>query len=631
MRLRALALTAVLFPTAWSAFGQATVVSPQSCVWRAGDNPAWAALALDESSWQPYPNWTLNSSQPRIWIRCHLDAAALQKLERPAVQIRMFAAYEAFLNGIAFARNGNLDNGEFGMNLIQVFPLSRPLPGHDQGPHPDVLALRIVQRYASLGTAREIRLGEDQILRNDRAGYLVGQLPFSLLTNAPFIVIGIIGVVLLGFSLYDRTRIEPIVLAVSCVAVGLVFLERSCATLMVNEPVGLGLGLTTIASTVSVTTQYWFPFALARRRVPAIFWLPMGAWILSTVWQLFAFLLPLQVALRLDGVHASVLAPVTFAASALLGTAPLVAFWPWNRIPPRVRAIAGFSLAWGMSQSFFFTALSTAFSILPGIPNVFKNWMFPASTLAQFCVIAAIIALILRDQRQVALQRASLAGELRAAQEIQRALVPASIDTLPGLKIGIAFLPVREVGGDFYSCRILPGNRQRILLGDVSGKGAAAAMTAAVLLGAAQRRESDSPVEILRHLNLVMTDMRLGGFATCLCAELSAALTLTLANAGHLAPYRNGEEVKLDSGLPLGVAPDPGCSETTFQLAPGDKLTLLSDGIVEAQSATGELFGFDRTREISGQSAQEIATAAQRFGQQDDITVLTLSLAPAGP
>jgi Stage II sporulation protein E (SpoIIE) len=69
--------------------------------------------------------------------------------------------------------------------------------------------------------------------------------------------------------------------------------------------------------------------------------------------------------------------------------------------------------------------------------------------------------------------------------------------------------------------------------------------------------------------------------------------------------------------------------ESNFRLAPGDTFTFFSDGVVEAQSPTGELFGFERTGSISRQSAEEIADVAQAFGQEDDITVLTLQFAPA--
>jgi sigma-B regulation protein RsbU (phosphoserine phosphatase) len=123
--------------------------------------------------------------------------------------------------------------------------------------------------------------------------------------------------------------------------------------------------------------------------------------------------------------------------------------------------------------------------------------------------------------------------------------------------------------------------------------------------------------------------MNLGGFATCLCADISSDGMLTLANAGHLAPYRNGEEIALESCLPLGITAFAEFSETSLHLASGDQLTFLSDGVVEAQNHERELFGFDRTCQISTQSAEDIARAAQQFGQEDDITVLTLTFAGA--
>jgi len=98
-----------------------------------------------------------------------------------------------------------------------------------------------------------------------------------------------------------------------------------------------------------------------------------------------------------------------------------------------------------------------------------------------------------------------------------------------------------------------------------------------------------------------------------------------MANAGHLSPYLRGEEIPVNPGLPLGIAAGIQYSETHFQLEPGDMLTLMSDGVVEAMNSDGELYGFERTRTISTQSAGTIATAAQAFGQEDDITVLTLT------
>ena len=97
-----------------------------------------------------------------------------------------------------------------------------------------------------------------------------------------------------------------------------------------------------------------------------------------------------------------------------------------------------------------------------------------------------------------------------------------------------------------------------------------------------------------------------------------------LANAGHLPPYRNGRELPMPGALPLGMLTGVSYELITTQLMPGDRLTFVSDGVVEAQNRSGELLGFDRTQELSTQSAAEIAEIANRFGQVDDITVVTI-------
>ena len=80
----------------------------------------------------------------------------------------------------------------------------------------------------------------------------------------------------------------------------------------------------------------------------------------------------------------------------------------------------------------------------------------------------------------------------------------------------------------------------------------------------------------------------------------------------------------MPGGLPLGVLADGAYEEVRLYLHPGDRLLLLSDGVVEARKPTGELFGFDRVQNLSNQSAYYIADAAKEFGQEDDITVLTV-------
>jgi serine phosphatase RsbU (regulator of sigma subunit) len=165
----------------------------------------------------------------------------------------------------------------------------------------------------------------------------------------------------------------------------------------------------------------------------------------------------------------------------------------------------------------------------------------------------------------------------------------------------------------------------------VSGKGLKAAMHGTLIVGAfrAIAQEEFSPVKILGRLNLQLAASSGESIATCLVLHLMPEGRGVFANAGHLAPYYNGKEIPCSSGLPLGLTPHNEYIESVLQLDPGDTVTLLSDGVVEARNHAGELFGFERTRAISGESAQTIAEAVLSFGQEDDITVLTVTMAPA--
>jgi sigma-B regulation protein RsbU (phosphoserine phosphatase) len=94
-----------------------------------------------------------------------------------------------------------------------------------------------------------------------------------------------------------------------------------------------------------------------------------------------------------------------------------------------------------------------------------------------------------------------------------------------------------------------------------------------------------------------------------------------------IPPYCNGEELAVESGFPLGLVAQSTYEEARIELKPGAQLTLLTDGVVEARSTSGELFGFPRAQTLSRNSAEHILQAATAFGQEDDITVVTLALA----
>jgi hypothetical protein len=249
----------------------------------------------------------------------------------------------------------------------------------------------------------------------------------------------------------------------------------------------------------------------------------------------------------------------------------------------------------------------------------------PAILLHLFFLLAMLVFLILRFTR-ARRQEVRLEGELEAARQVQQVLLPDELDQCPGFTVKWIYQPADQVGGDFFQ-QISDGQGGiLIVVGDVSGKGLPAAMMVSVLVGAirAEAAHSTDPAKLLRSLNDRAVGRSQGGFTTCMAAHIAADGLLTVANAGHLPPYLNGREIGILGSLPLGIVTQPCYESTTMVLAPGDRLTFVSDGVVEAQSRSGELFGFERTKVISGDPATQIAEAARAFGQSDDITVVTV-------
>ncbi len=265
--------------------------------------------------------------------------------------------------------------------------------------------------------------------------------------------------------------------------------------------------------------------------------------------------------------------------------------------------------------------LITGDIVLSTVP--FSITLADLGSIIELCGFLAVLvyrfALTTREQQR-------LASVLQAAHDLQRRLVPLNVPRFGGFHTEIAYLAAEEVGGDF--CQVLPRGDGSYLavIGDVSGKGLEAAMLGMLTVGALRSLASEllSPDQVLTRLNDVVLHTERGGFITCLCVTLSPAGEVALANAGHLAPYVNGQEVPLVSGLPLGLAPGVDYPLQRFLLPDKARMTLLSDGVVEARSRAGELLGFERTSRLSQQTAAEIAAAAHQHGQQDDITILTL-------
>ncbi len=244
------------------------------------------------------------------------------------------------------------------------------------------------------------------------------------------------------------------------------------------------------------------------------------------------------------------------------------------------------------------------------------------ASVADFAGILVIVLIIfvrfLRIQRDQ--ERAS--SELEAARSVQELMIPQEKLATPGFEVESVYNPATEVGGDFFHLQTTGDGGLLVVIGDVAGKGLKAAMNVSMLMGALRKTTDCSPAKILESLNRVLAGS--DSFTTCQAALFGANGELTIANAGHIPPYLNSQEVALPGGLPIGVLAENSYEEVRLYLHPGDRLLLVSDGVVEARKPSGELFGFDRVHNLSNQTAFYVAEAAREFGQEDDITVLTV-------
>jgi hypothetical protein len=248
-------------------------------------------------------------------------------------------------------------------------------------------------------------------------------------------------------------------------------------------------------------------------------------------------------------------------------------------------------------------------------------------------LLALVLALLLLRRLVISLRKQRrMALDVKQAQEVQQVILPQARMTLPGFEIESEYRPALEVGGDFFQIVPHPSDGSLLIVaGDVAGKGLKAGMLVALLVGAIRTAvETDTePGSVLRTLNRRLIG-RTDAQATCLALRIAADGAATLANAGHLPPYLNGEPLPMEGALPLGMMESAEFSLMHFQLKPDDKLVLMSDGIAEATDADGHLFGFERVHELlhTATTAAAVANAAQSFGLEDDISVISVTRTP---
>ncbi|MBI1740902.1 MAG: GAF domain-containing protein [Candidatus Koribacter versatilis] len=222
--------------------------------------------------------------------------------------------------------------------------------------------------------------------------------------------------------------------------------------------------------------------------------------------------------------------------------------------------------------------------------------------------LAAQIAIAIENARlyeQIAKQEQRLERDLALARELQIRLLPHARPKIPNLEVSAKFVPARAIGGDLYDFVNYSLSRVGIVIGDVSGKGAPAAIYAALVSGILRSHApiEPGPAEMLSAVNLSLGERRIDGqFVSIIYAVWDdERRTLQVANSGLPRPiyWHDGKIEIIDAtGLPLGLFDEADYDEFSFKAKPGDLFVFFSDGILDARNRDGGSFGRDRVAEI---------------------------------
>ena len=638
-------------PIAHITLGSALVPLTGPWKFHTGDNLAWADPNFDDSNWQDY---TLDAKQSALPIAQLLQSAALPgwqrhghpgytgyawyriRLQRPpdAHSLALLMpqhfddGYEVYVNGQKIGSFGKLDP-------VRAVYSERPklfvLPeAAFTGNEPVTLALRFwdsgYQGLPSLhnmtGGLRGVPvLGSSSLLGLFQDGLMAQRGNTTWPTWSILLMDGVVGMISLFLFFFSRSQREYLWAGI-CLLSWAVLLAVQTAGPQRELPLQIWAAIIAIADSIE-----FFALPLAAMYLLGV---PRTIWRRSS-WFILAAVVVIQVVAL--GPAYGILAPTS-------------ALDHFNTIALRVFVFVVFALLVAIAVDGLRTLGKKAWlPLAPGllfVCGVLVAIQKPQAGLwvpgarsdpiaAAFFLATPIVLLLIFLQRFIAQQRetARLVDDMKQAQEVQQVLIPEKLPQVPGLTIESEYRPAREVGGDFFQTIPHPTDGSvLIVVGDVTGKGLQAGMLVALIVGVIRTAVESSfdPLEVLQSLNRRLCG-RGHAHATCLALRIEADGSATLANAGHMPPYLNGKELPMEGALPLGMMESADFSVMQFQLAPGDRLLLMSDGVAEAQDAKGQLFGFERIEKLLRKpvTAAEVAAAAQNFGQEDDISVLSVT------
>jgi hypothetical protein len=580
------------------------------------------------------PGWTARGYAAvtgYAWYRLNLVARSQPDLPNPQLALMMPAsvddAYQVFANGQLIGEFGHF-NAE-GVRYYQGQPRAFRIPSELRD-GPLTLAIRFYMAPSSMaGKPAAGGLHAPPVLGPAPAIFAMTNLSRHavLLFASSFAVEGVIliFVICLVFVLYwlDRTEKSYLWLGLECSTI--LIYSYTLVSMETSERLSQTSAHQILAIAGAVVPVFWILFFAVWFRLGRINNLHLIVWPLALLDYLCSatVLPPLYSWMGHFGV------PHWMWSLNQFSDTPLVVVLVWvgylgirhNRSEGLLALPAVLLVAAGHVQ-WVFSALHVPAGFQPFGIDVHFYQLGTMAALLMFTV--RLLQRFFLGQRE----RDQLQQEMEQARQVQQILVPDAMPVLPGFTVESEYRSARHVGGDFF--QILPEDDNSLLLiiGDVSGKGLKAAMLVSMIVGAIRVvvDHTKEPLKILEDLNRHMCGRIGQQFATCLVVRIAADGTCILANAGHLAPYHNGCEVTLAGSVPLGLVEGADFEQVGLTLEPGGRLVMITDGIVEAKDAKQQLFGFERTMELVGRShsAAEVAAVAQRFGQDDDITVLCL-------
>lgn len=607
-----------------------------------GDNTAWANPDFDDLGWGVMdltpaadsgyvPGWT-SMGYPRYsgyaWYRLRVDVAGTGEPLALKMPDNADDAYQVYVNGERIGEFGKFTDR--GVTAYSALPRGFRLPKKLRG-GVITIAIRMwmdsATRFNSpdaggmhgppvLGTASEIA-SQVQLDWDDTAhGVGSGFLETMILLLALVVAV----------SLFWLDRSEESYLWLGLVS--LATLSENAITLLVNFVASIGQ-----TPAVILTDVILVPLRIGLWVVFWGYWFRIGRMSLlhRVVWGMVA-LLSIGTAMLRPPLHGQ-LVPLQAGAyiqPALLGVKLALAAVlfvvvylgirkekaeGWMALPAVLLAVVA-----NYQRELRLIHIPTNFTIL--------NFQISLGQMSTSLSLLLVTVMLSRRFLHSERKKEQWKLEIEQARNVQQVLIPDRLPEVAGLSIESEYRPAREVGGDFF--QIIPGAQDgsvSIVVGDVTGKGVQAGMLVALIVGAIRTevQHGADPELILQSVNDQLCE-RKHASATCVMLRIDPDGLVTLANAGHLAPYLNGREMEMEGALPLGVIEGMDFPVMTFQMKQGDSLVLMSDGIAEAQNQAGALFGFERVHELMARqiTAAELATEAQTFGQEDDILVLSI-------